>query len=158
MKKLTFFAAATVPLLLTGTAIAQSFTSDVVWEPVETIGGMTGADGSRSGGGGIVDGSYTTTYEDGSVSEGKVRCVGMDQPDNGLFDLHLSCSTSDGTGTASLVYGCNYLGEPGPDTPLGCVGGIEGMTGDAAERRGSLTMEWYSDTEARGTGQWYGSE
>ncbi len=157
MRKSTFIAAAATSLLFAGAATAQSFTYDVVWEPVESVGGMTGPNGT-SGGAGVVNGTYKTTFDDGSVQEGKVRCVGMQQPDNGLFDIHLSCTSSDNTGSASLIYGCNYLGEPGPDTPLGCVGGLQGKSGDAEGRRGSLTMEWYSDANARGTGQWYGGE
>lgn len=149
--------AAVFSCLIGGTAIAQSFTYDVVWQPVESIGGMTGPEG-RSGGGGVVNGAYTTTLEDGSVQKGTVRCVGMDQPDNGLFDIHLSCTATDPTGSASLIYGCNYLGEAGPETPLGCVGGLQGQSGESAGRRGALTMEWYSASESRGTGQWYGQE
>jgi len=153
--KLIGFAAAS--LLFSGAAVAQNFTYEVVWEPVEFVGGMDTPDGPQ-GGAGIVNGSYTTTYADGSVEKGKARCIGMDQPDNGLFALHFSCTTNDPSGMASLVYGCNYLGKPGPETPLGCVGGIQGKTGEATGRRGSLTMEWYSETQARGTGQWYGSQ
>jgi len=149
---------AAASLLFGGAAIAQNFTYDVVWQPVESIGGMTGPDGQQGGGAGIVNGSYTTTFEDGSVQKGTVRCVGMDQPDNSLFAIHMSCTTKDTAGTASLVYGCNYLGKPGPETPLGCVGAIQGKDGDEAGRRGSLTMEWYSATASRGTGQWYGQE
>lgn len=151
-------AASAISLFFGGSAIAQSFTYDVVWKPVESIGGMTGPDGKRGGGGGIVDGAYTTTYEDGSVQKGTVRCVGMQQPDNGLFDIHMSCTTKDTTGNASVIWGCNYLGAPGPETPLGCVGGIQGTSGDAKGRNGVMTMEWYSATASRGTGQWYGAQ
>ena len=157
MKASKIFLVATASFLFGGSALAQSFTYDVIWEPFDFVGGMTGPNGETGGGAGIVSGTYTTTFEDGSVQKGSVRCIGQDQPDNGLFDLHLSCSTDDATGKASLIYGCNYLGKPGPETPLGCVGGIEGKTGEGAKRRGGLTMEWYSDTNARGTGQWYGS-
>jgi hypothetical protein len=157
MKTNLIIVAGTLSILLTGNAMAQSFTYDVVWQPVENIGGMTGPDGMQ-GAAGVVSGSYTTTYQDGSVQKGNVRCVGMDQPDNGLFDLHMSCTAKDSSGEASLVYGCNWLGDPGPETPLGCVGGLQGKTGETAGRNGSLTMEWYSTTQSRGTGQWYGGE
>lgn len=157
MKIRMIIAASSAVLLFSTSAIAQSFTYDVLWEPVESIGGMTGADGPQ-GGGGVVNGSYTTKYADGSVQRGSVRCVGMDQPDNGMFDIHLSCTAKDSDSSASLIYGCNFLGKRGPETPLGCVGGIEGKTGGETGRRGSLTMEWYSDTQSRGTGQWYGGE
>jgi hypothetical protein len=157
MKTTAIFAFAAASVLFSGTAVAQSFTYDVVWEPVESIGGMAGPNGPQYGGG-VVNGAYETTFDDGSVQKGTVRCVGMDQPDGGIFALHLACTTKDVTGTASLVYGCNYLGKPGPETPLGCIGGIQGKTGDATDRRGGLTMEWYSATNARGTGQWYGSQ
>lgn len=83
---------------------------------------MTGPDGQQGGGGAVVDGTYTTAYADGSVEKSTVRCVGMQQPDNSLFPIHMSCTATDPSGAASLVYGCNYLGEPGPETPLGCVG------------------------------------
>lgn len=150
--------AAAATSLFGGAAFAQSFTYDVVWEPVDFVGGLSGPNGEVSGGAGIVNGRYTTKFDDGSTEKGTVRCIGQDQPDNALFDLHLSCDTKDSSGTASLIYGCNYIGEPGPETPLGCVGGIEGKTGEAAKRRGGLTMEWYSTANARGTGQWYGSK
>ena len=137
------------------TANAQSFTYDVTWEPVDGVGGMMGPDGYQ-GFGGVVNGTYTTSFSDGTESSGTVKCVGMDQPDNGLFDIHMSCSISDANGsTSSSVYGCNYLGEPGPDTALGCVGGIQAREGEAAGMNGGLTMHWYSETKASGTGQWY---
>lgn len=158
MKMKTILVASTISALFSGTALAQSFTYDVVWQPVENIGGMTGPDGKLTGAGGVVDGAYTTTYQDGSVRKGTVRCVGMDQPDNGLFDIHMSCNTKDTTGTASVIWGCNWLGEPGPETPLGCVGGIQGTAGEAKGRNGLMTMEWYSATASRGTGQWYGTK
>lgn len=157
MKIKTILVASAISGLLCGPVVAQSFTYDVVWKPVESIGGMTGPGGTQ-GGGGVVDGSYTTTYEDGSVQKGTVRCVGMQQPDNGLFDIHMSCTTKDTTGSASVIWGCNYLGDPGPETPLGCVGGIQGTSGEAKGRNGLMTMEWYSDTASRGTGQWYGAQ
>ncbi len=138
-------------------ANAQSFTFDVTWEPVENVGGMTGPDGLQYGGG-AVSGTYQTTYADGTKSNGTARCVGMDQPHGGIFAIHLSCTTTEAGGTATEVYGCNYIGKPGPETPLGCVGGIEGKTGTYAGRRGALTMEWYSEKGARGTGQWYGAK
>jgi hypothetical protein len=157
MKKTAIYIFTAASVLFSGTAVAQSFTYDVVWEPVESIGGMTGPTGPQYGGG-VVNGAYETTFDDGSVQKGTVRCVGMGQPDGGIFAIHLACTSKDVTGTASLVYGCNYLGKPGPETPLGCIGGIQGKAGDSKDRRGSLTMEWYSTTNARGTGQWYGSQ
>jgi len=82
----------------------------------------------------------------------------MSQPHGSIFDIHLSCTTTEQAGAAAVVYGCNYIGKPGPETPLGCVGGTEGKTGQYAGRQGALTMEWYSETGARGTGQWYASK
>lgn len=65
------------------------------------------------------------------------------------------CAASrEGGGTSAIAYGCNYLGEPGPDTGLGCVGGIRGRDGGMAGRYGSVTVHWYSQTQATGTGQW----
>lgn len=158
MKTSKILVASAVAVLFTGAANAQSFTYDVIWQKPDFVGGMTGPNGDTVGGAGIVSGTYTTTYDNGSTEKGSVRCIGQDQPDNALFDLHFSCSTDDPSGKASFIYGCNYLGKPGPETPLGCVGGIEGKTGDAKGRRGGLTMEWYSDTQARGTGEWWGGK
>lgn len=103
-------------------------------------------------------GTYVTTIDDGTVVNGSVTCVGMDQPDGGIFAIHLTCDASDEQGAYSLVYGCNYLGDPGPNTALGCIGGIEAEGGDADGQRGGLTMHWYSAEKAVGTGQWYTSE
>lgn len=154
MKKFALGTAICASALLGSAAFAQTFTYEVVWQPVESVGGMTGPDGPRYGGG-TVTGSYTTTYADGRVATGTVKCVGMRQPEASMFAIHMACSTSEAEGGGSLVYGCNYLGEPGPNTPLGCVGAVEGKEGPLAGRRGSLTMEWYSATNSRGTGQWY---
>jgi hypothetical protein len=154
MKKAAFSIIAATALTFGGAAYAQSFTFDVVWKPVESVGGLTGPDGPQYGGG-VVSGSYTTTYADGTKTSGTARCVGMGQPHGSIFAIHLSCTTTEGKDTATEVYGCNYIGKPGPDTPLGCIGGIEGKSGPYAGRRGGLTMEWYSKTGARGTGQWY---
>lgn len=148
---------AAATLVLGSQAIAQSFTFDVVWQPVENIGGMTGPDGPQYAGG-TVNGSYTATYADGTKTTGKVRCVGMDQPDGGIFAIHMACTSTEAAGSASVVWGCNFLGKPGPETPLGCVGGIEGKEGQYAKRRGAMTMEWYSNANSRGTGQWYGGQ
>ncbi len=112
MKIRTLLFVSVVPALFSSAAMAQSFTYDVVWKPVESIGGMTGPDGKRTGAGGVVDGAYTTTYQDGSVQKGTVRCVG----------------------------------------------GIQGTAGEAKGRNGLMTMEWYSNTASRGTGQWYGGQ
>lgn len=154
MKKVVLSILTATALTFGSAAYAQSFTFDVVWKPVEAVGGMTGPDGTQYGAG-VVNGNYTTTFADGTKTSGSVRCVGMSQPQGSLFAIHLACTSTEGKDTATEVYGCNYLGKPGPDTPLGCVGGIEGKTGPYMGRRGALTMEWYSDTGARGTGQWY---
>lgn len=155
MTRLAIGAVGATCLMLSGTALAQSFTFDVVWQPVESVGGMSGPGGTQYGAG-TVNGSYTTTYADGTVTTGTARCVGMDQPDGGIFDIHLACTTSEAQGSASVVYGCNFLGERGPETPLACVGGLEGKEGAYGGRRGGLTMEWYAPDKSRGTGQWYG--
>lgn len=135
-------------------AMAQSFTYDVTWEPVEAVGGLSGANGTQYGGG-SVKGTYVTTQDDGTVSKGTVRCVGMDQPDGGIFALHLACTSKDDQGSYSLAYGCNYLGKPGPDTALACLGTMDGKGGATDGQRGGLTMHWYSDEKSKGTGQWY---
>ncbi len=135
-------------------AMAQSFTFDVTWEPVQAVGGMTSPEGPR-GGGGTVKGTYVTKLDDGTVTNGTVYCVGLDQPDNSLFALHLACNSKDTQGSYTHVWGCNFLGKRGPETPLGCVGGLEAKDGEAKGRRGATTMNWYSDEKAKGTGQWY---
>jgi hypothetical protein len=157
MKNVAFSIIAVTALTFSIAVYAQSFTFDVVWKPVERVGGMTGSDGNLYGGG-AVSGTYTTTYADGTKTNGTARCVGMSQPQGSIFAIHLACTTTEGKDTATEVYGCNYLGKPGPETALGCVGGIEGKTGPNIGRRGALTMEWYSETGARGTGQWYSTK
>jgi hypothetical protein len=157
MKKAVFSIIIAAALTCGSGAYAQSFTFDVVWKPVDVVGSMAGPDGSQYGGG-AVSGTYTTTLADGTKTSGSARCVGMNQPHGGIFAIHLACTTTEGTDTASAVYGCNYIGKPGPDTPLGCVGALEAKTGPNKGRTGALTMEWYSDTGARGTGQWYASK
>lgn len=157
MTKLTMMLASAALVFGAATANAQSFTYEVTWIPVESVGGMMGPDGPQ-GGGGVVEGTYTTDYSDGTTSSGTVKCVGLQQPDGGIFDIHMSCSINDDNGKSSSVYGCNYLGKPGPDTALGCVGGLQGKDGSVAGRNGSLTMHWYSETKSTGTGQWYASE
>ena len=82
----------------------------------------------------------------------------MDQPDGGIFAIHLTCTTKEEAGTGSLAYGCNFLGERGPETPLGCVGALQGREGEFAGQNGSLTMHWYANDKSTGTGQWYTSQ
>ncbi|QUL37571.1 hypothetical protein [Erythrobacter sp. JK5] len=154
MKRLVLSVASATMIIGAVPAHAQSFTYDITWQPVESVGGIDGMDGPQYQGG-SVNGTWTTTYEDGSKDSGTLRCVGMDQPDGGVFAIHLTCNIKGSEGTATSVYGCNFLGPRGPDTPLGCVGGLQGREGPFADRRGGLTMEWYSDTKSRGTGQWY---
>ena len=156
MRKIGLPLVAGAALLAGGTAHAQSFVYDVTWDPVESIGGLE-AEGGPQYQGGSVTGTYTATYADGSEDTGSVKCIGMDQPDGGVFAIHLTCNVTGREGNATSVYGCNFLGPRGPDTPLGCVGGIQGRTGPFEGRRGGLTMEWYSDEKSRGTGQWYGA-
>lgn len=157
MKKLTLAAIGAASLACAGPAFAQSFTYDVTWEPVESYGGLTGADGPQYGGG-SVKGTYVSTQEDGSAVNGTVRCVGVAQPDGGVFALHLSCTATDEQGTYSLAYGCNYLGKPGPGTALGCVGAMEAKGGEGDGQRGGLTMHWYAADKSSGTGHWYTAE
>lgn len=143
-------------LFCASAAQAENFTYEVTWGDVNMVGGI-GADG-RWGRGGTVSGTYVTTLADGSAINGTISCVGLDQaPSESVFALTLACdATREGTSEATAIaYGCNYLGEPGPDTGLGCVGGIRYAEGDAAPRLGSVTMHWYSSSGARGTGQWY---
>lgn len=135
-------------------AMAQSFTFDVTWEPVQAVGGMTAPEGPR-GWGGTVKGTYVTTFDNGTVSKGEVYCVGLDQPDNSMFDIHMACNSKDTQGSAAIVWGCNYLGKRAPETALGCVGELEAKDGEAKGQRGVMTMHWYSDEKSKGTGQWY---
>ena len=134
-------------------AMAQSFTYDVTWEPVEPFGGLSSPDGPQYRGG-AVKGTYSSTDSDGTVVNGTVKCVGTRQPP-GIFAIHLACTSTDQQGTYSLAYGCNWLGKPGPDTPLGCVGALEATEGEFKGTRGGLTMHWYSSKKSVGTGQWY---
>jgi hypothetical protein len=134
-------------------AQAQSFTYEITWGDVAMVGGI-GPDGTR-GRGGTVSGTYVTTFDDDTTSTGTVTCVGMGQaPSANVFDIVLSCDAVD-SDTTALAYGCNYLGAPGPDTALGCVGGMRASDGETEGRVGSVTMHWNTATTATGTGQWY---
>ena len=135
-------------------AAAQSFTHETTWEPVESVGGLSGPEGTRYGGG-AVKGTYVTTMNDGSMTKGTIRCVGLGQPTGGIFTIHLSCTAKDDQGSYNIAYGCNYIGKPGPETPLGCMGGMQGKGGPADGQSGALTMYWYTDAKSKGTGQWY---
>jgi hypothetical protein len=154
MKNHYLIAVGVVAAAIATPAAAQSFTHETTWEPVESVGGLTGPDGTRYGGG-AVKGTYVSTMNDGSVSKGTVRCVGTGQPSGGIFAIHLSCTAKDDQGTYNIAYGCNYVGKPGPETPLGCVGGMQGKGGPADGLSGALTMYWYTDAKAKGTGHWY---
>lgn len=138
-------------------ASAENFTYEITWGDVSMVGGI-GPDGTW-GRGGTVSGTYVTTLADGSTINGAVQCVGMDQPPSaGVFAVTMACdAVRDGaTDATAIAYGCNYLGEPGPDTALGCVGGIRSQTGTVgAVRTGSVTMHWHSQNASSGTGQWY---
>lgn len=154
MRKLALPLVVGAAMLAGSAAHAQSFTYDVEWQPVESIGGLTGLDGPQYRGG-VVEGTYATTNSDGTTDSGNVKCVGMDQPDGGIFDFHLTCSFTGQDGGGSIVYGCNFQGKPGPDTPVGCIGGFEATSGELKGRRGNITMDWYAETKSSGTGQWY---
>ncbi|MEO1169022.1 MAG: hypothetical protein AAFW97_09970 [Pseudomonadota bacterium] len=155
MRKLIGGGMLAAALCCASAAHAVNFTYDITWGDVAMVGGI-GPDGSW-GRGGTVSGTYATTFEDGTTSAGTVTCVGMDQPPSaGVFAITLACdATSSEGGTTAIAYGCNYLGERGPDTPLSCVGGIRARDGENAGSVGSVTMHWHSATEAHGTGQWY---
>lgn len=141
-------------MLASGTVHAQSFTYETQWQPAEMLGGFTTSTGPQYRGG-VIEGTFTTTYDDGSTDEGSVKCVGMDQPDGGVFAIHMTCNYTGTSGKGTIVYGCNFQGEPGPDTPISCVGGFEGTEGQGKGRRGNITMDWYQQDKASGTGQWF---
>lgn len=155
MRHLILTGIAATALLSASAASAQMFTYEITWGEVAMVGGI-GPDGSW-GRGGTVSGVLTSTYADGQSYTSNLRCVGMDvAPSASVFDVDLACDATDDAGSrTSAAYGCNYLGEPGPETPLGCVGGIRGKAGRMEGRHGAVTMHWYSDTQSRGTGQWY---
>lgn len=157
MKKKIIGAAIAATAMLGTPAMAQSFTYDVTWEPVEPYGGLSTPDGGQQYRGGAVEGTYVSTDSDGATVNGTVKCVGTGQPP-GIFAIHLACTSTDQQGTYSLAYGCNWLGQPGPETPIGCVGALEATEGQFKGARGGLTMHWYSSEKAVGTGQWYTAE
>lgn len=153
MKNLMIGGVAAALLSCATAAGAQMFTYEITWGEVDMVGGI-GASGDMYQGG-SVEGTYVSTYAGGEENSGTVRCVGMDQPPNSMFAIHLACNAEGDSSLTGIAYGCNYLGEPGPETPLGCVGGMHGKSGEMDGRFGSVTMHWFSATEARGTGQWY---
>ncbi len=151
MKKTIIGGALAAALLVAAPAQAEMFTYEITWGTPTMYGGI-GPEGGWARGG-IVEGTFVSTYPDRTV-EGTVTCVGQNQPPSaGIFYLTLSCDAVSATGSTAIAYGCNYLGDPGPDTPMGCVGGIRSRGDEPA--MGSVTMYWHSDTQANGTGQWY---
>lgn len=156
MKKLVPPMVLCAAMLAGTTAHAQSFTYETDWQPVESIGGYTTPDGPEYQGG-LVEGTYKTTYEDGSVDAGTVKCVGMDQPEGGVFEIHMTCNFGGESGTGTIVYGCTFQGPRGPGVPLSCIGAFEATSGEQKGRRGNITMDWYTAEKASGTGQWFRS-
>jgi hypothetical protein len=141
-------------LCFASAANAENFTYEVTWGDVDTVGGV-GPNGTAAGGG-TVSGTYVTTVG-GETINGAISCVGMrESPSSSVFDLRLACdATRDGGATTAIVYGCSYLGEPGPGTALGCVGAIRASDGENEGAMGSVTMHWHAANAATGTGQWY---
>lgn len=149
MKKLIIAAVATA--MMAGTAQAETFTYNVQFEEPTFYGGM-GEDG-RDGRSGIMSGAYTTVTASGETASGSITCTGMDQPDNGLFDFHLSCTATraDGESKSSLIYGCNSISE---ERGAACVGGLEGRAGTLKGMRGVATLHLGPQGASVGTGQW----
>lgn len=134
---------------VTAPAAAETFTYEVQFSEPSFVGGM--GDEGRDGRSGTMSGPFTSVSSTGGSVSGNVMCIGMDQPDNGMFDVHFSCTATRTDGAkSSLVYGCNWLGE---DRGLSCVGGMEGREGAVKGRRGVLTMH-LKDGTSIGTGQW----
>ena len=100
-----------------------------------------------------MSGTYSTSFSDGTTATGKVSCVGMDQPANALFKVHLACDAKDdgdAEGMASIIYGCNYLPD---DRGLSCVGGMKAKGGEQDGAIGTVTLHLKEGTSV-GTGQW----
>lgn len=136
--------------LATSPVYAQSFTFEVEFSEPEFVGGL-GEEG-RYGRGGTMSGPYRTSLADGSTANGNVDCVGMDQPDGSLFQVHLACQATDSDGSeASLIWGCNRIAK---DAGMTCVGGIESKSGPQKGARGNVTMHLKEGTSV-GTGQWF---
>lgn len=144
-------AAALAAIAFAVPAQAQHFTYEVTWGDVDMTGGV-GPD--RSAAAGVVEGTYVSTYSDGRTVNGTIHCVGMDQPDSSMFDMHMSCDANSDTGEISIAYACNWRGE-GNDGPLACVGYLEGKAGGAEGRAGLLTLDWHAPNASTGTGQWF---
>ncbi|WFL77535.1 hypothetical protein P7228_00285 [Altererythrobacter arenosus] len=144
-------AAIMVATLFASAAQAETFTYNVQFEEPTFYGGM-GEEG-RDGRSGVMNGAYTTVTASGETASGSITCAGMDQPDNGLFDFHLSCTATraDGESKSSLIYGCNSLPE---GRGASCVGGLEGRAGTLKGMRGVITMHLGAKGASVGTGQW----
>lgn len=147
MKK--WIATALAATMLASGAQAENFTYEVTFGEPDFVGGM--GENGMSGRSGIMTGTYRTSLANGTSITGSIRCIGMDQPPNALFDVHFSCEAARSGGPqSSLIYGCNTVPNDGG---FSCVGGIEGKTGELEGRRGLVTMHLKRGTSV-GTGQW----
>jgi hypothetical protein len=70
----------------------------------------------------------------------------------------MSCDAESQSGKISLGMMCLWRGEPGPDTPLSCIGFMTGKEGPVAGRGGMMTMNWTEAGKSHGTGQWWPAE
>ena len=112
-------------------------------------------------GGEVFGGAWSETLSIG-VGENAVtvtsKCIGMDQPDNSLFDRHFTCSqeTTDGESKGAVLYGCNVENEQGNE--MSCYGYFEGKEGGVKDRVALETAYYWflpdGSGKVVGGGQW----
>ena len=100
--------------------------------------------------------TLTVTDENGS-NELSAQCIGMDQPENSLYDRHFTCTLTDNAGASGgIVYGCNVENEAGDE--MSCYGYFEGKTGAVEGRRAMHTAYYWFMDDGTGkfqvAGQW----
>ena len=153
MKRLVI-AATAVALILPTAAQAEDFVVDVTWGDVVMTGGI-GPEGNWAQAG-DVEGTYVVTYSDGTTGNGTIHCVGMDTPPSEApFRLRMSCDAGREGVATSMAFNCLWRGEPGPETPLSCIGFIRGKEGALEGRGGMMSMDWSEPGKSHGVGQWW---
>lgn len=149
MKAIFYFVASVGVIACCGTASAQSFTyNSTASAPSTSVGGVRD-DGTAYGA--QVSASTAEAMMDGKMMKSTSKCITMTQPAKAsIFDSHMMCNTEDATGTWTSSWGCSNVGT----TVISCIGGMRGLTGAYAKRRGNVTAQ-IKGNMATGAGEWF---
>lgn len=152
MKYVSAIVIASVALVLSAPAQAQTFTFQSTAGVATTVGGPMPNGGFASGA--SWTGSTSVTWADGKKTSDNYTCISTTQPPNGkIFDSHVICDSTGPTGKFTSIWGCNFTSAD--RTATNCVGGLVGHSGMYAGKRGGITFAG-TNGAGSGTGQWGG--